>query len=152
MDALPQPPRKARVPWGTPKPLCACGCEGRVPRHSQKYLRGHKHRARRVSCACGCGAQFRPRRIRGGWQRYATLACVPSSLRAEVCRRGRRTYAYRCRARRFDAEIKQLQGRTLTREDLYAIFARIERRAYNSGFNAGKHGRTPVVPLLEDVA
>lgn len=92
-------------------------------------------------CACGCGNRVKFRRCR-----YASHACVPKSLRAENCRRGRATYAYRCRMRIFNAEVAALNGRSVTREDLLAVFMRIYTRAYNSGFRTGQRGGIPALP------
>lgn len=73
-------------------------------------------------CACGCGQPVKTRR-----NRWATPGCVPRSERATWCRKGRKTHAYRRRARIFQQELAQL-GPRFTREDLLVVFQRIYKR------------------------
>lgn len=91
-------------------------------------------------CACGCG-----RRVRSAKNLWATLACVPRSVRAAGARKGRRNFAYRKRRELFSRELADLQGRTLTREALLDAFKRIYTRGYNSGYQAGLHKATPAI-------
>jgi hypothetical protein len=97
-------------------------------------------------CEAGCGRRVKRRwRVKGTKTRFCSPACVPSSLRADNCRAGRATYAYRYRAKRYQAELQRIQGRRLTTEDLLAIFARIERHGYVSGFQAGSKRAKPAI-------
>lgn len=86
-------------------------------------------------CQCGCGRVVKSRRAAAKW---ASQACVPRSVRAANCRKGRRTYAYRRRALAFKADLDRVVGRSLTREDLLAVLQAVYKRAYNTGFQAGK--------------
>ncbi len=85
-------------------------------------------------CACGCGrAVSNPRR-----NTWATPQCVPSWKRAENCRKGRKTYAYRRRAqlyrdlivRHVDQEAARNRGR-ITREMLLALCQAVADRVWD---------------------
>jgi len=84
-------------------------------------------------CACGCGE-----RVKGWRNRYASPECVPSSLRADNCRRGRKTFAYRRRAILFRAELERLtgEGRKVNTEDLLTSFHSVYKRGYVNGYHA----------------
>lgn len=88
-------------------------------------------------CACGCRQRVKSRDCR-----FASPQCVPRSLRADNCRRGRRTFAYRRRALAFRDDLARLTagGRRITREDLLVAFHRVYRRGYNSGFRVAQRG------------
>lgn len=77
-------------------------------------------------------------RVKGAHNKYCCAACVPRALRVANCRQGRRTYAYRRRSLAFKADLERIAGRPLTRGDLLAVFQTVYKRAYNSGFQAGK--------------
>ncbi len=79
-------------------------------------------------------------RVKDPKHTFCSPGCVPRSVRQDNCRRGRKTFAYRRRALSFREDLDRL-GRTPTREDMLAIFQRVYRRAYNSGFQAGRTAR-----------
>jgi hypothetical protein len=79
--------------------------------------------------------------VKGPHNRFCCPEHVPKSVRQENCRRGRATFAFRQRAKRFARELAMLQGRTLTKEALLTVFDRINRRGYNTGYLAGRLAR-----------
>lgn len=101
-------------------------------------------------CACGCQRPLkREWRTKGQPARYATPACIPHTVRVMGARKGRRTYAYRKRDERFRAALAQIEGRRITREQLYDVLADVYRVGYVSGYRAGKYRAQPA---LMDVA
>lgn len=90
-------------------------------------------------CECGCGVLTRGRFVHGHNLRLA------KPNRQLAGHKGRKTYAYRQRARRFAAELAQLQNRSVTKEALLAVFKRIERQAYNSGYQCGLRRFKPAI-------
>lgn len=74
----------------------------------------------RAFCKCGCGQ--RVKHVRCQW---ATPTCVPREFRQANGRASRRVYAYNCRRRLFEAQWQKLKGRTITREDLFAILMEV---------------------------
>jgi hypothetical protein len=92
---------------------------------------GHPHKFKRGSSKplCkACGA-----RCKTFTAKYCSLACVPRQVRADACRKGRQTFAYRRRAAAYREDLSRL-GRTPTREDIVAILHRVYKRAYNTGY------------------
>jgi hypothetical protein len=85
-------------------------------------------------CLCGCG-----RRVKTYRNRWATPQCVPREIRAEACRKGRRTWAYRRRALTFRAAYERhFNGqRVVTREAILTFGAEL----YEKGYAAGQHRR-----------
>lgn len=69
--------------------------------------------------------------------RFCCPQHVPYSVRKANGLKSRAAYAYRERMKRFEREIKALQNRTITREELLAVFKAISNRAYQSGYCAG---------------
>lgn len=98
----------------------------------------------RSLCACGCGQP-----VKGRKNRWATPGCVPRSARAVWAQRSRQAFAYRKRRERFGSIVARLAGRTITREDLFEVLRQVDRRGYNSGYQAGVHR---AIPALEESA
>jgi hypothetical protein len=57
---------------------------------------------------------------------------------------GRKTFAYRKRAEKFNSELARL-GPKFTREDLLSSFQRVYVGGYQSGFNAGRFNRQKAI-------
>lgn len=85
-------------------------------------------------CLCGCGERVKEYR-----HKYASQACVPRSIRADNCRRGRRTWAYRRRALTFREEYARcFDGvRVATKETILSF----GQALYDKGYAAGQHKR-----------
>lgn len=97
----------------------------------------YKRMARPICAHPGC-----KKRVNWPRARYCSCQHVPLSVRQANGRKSRQAYAYKVRMQRFEREIKALRGRTITREDLLAVFKMLSNRAYQSGYTAGvKHGR-----------
>lgn len=84
-----------------------------------------------------CGYPGCTKKCRGPRNKFCSVAHVPKSTRQDNCRRGRATFAYKMRMKRFEREIRLLQGRTITREELLASYQRIHRTSYVAGFKCG---------------
>lgn len=91
----------------------------------------------------GCGKALSKRHLK------TCAAHVPRSVRANAARKSRRTFAYRKRMATFTAEIAQLMGERVTREDLLEVFRRVYVRGYGSGWQACRKGYRS---YCEDVA
>jgi hypothetical protein len=81
-----------------------------------------------------CETCRRPVKRRGC--RWCSPTCVPSSARAIWAQASRRMFSYRRRVTFFRAELNRLQGQTVTRDELYALLDRVERRGYQRGYHA----------------
>lgn len=83
-------------------------------------------------CLCGCN-----RPVKHARNLWATPQCVPTWKRAENCRKGRQTYAYRRRARLYRDLVLQhvdepaaRSGGRITREMLLALCQAVARRIW----------------------
>lgn len=95
-------------------------------RRKQNYIR--------ALCLCGCG-----QRVKHHYNKYASVACVPRSIRADACKKGRRTFAYRRRAVLFQASVDRLtsrEGRRVSKEDLLTVLMDVYRVGYTNGYHA----------------
>jgi len=106
-------------------------------RNTAQYAQ--RRRMSKPFCLCGCR-----RRVKCWHNRYFSTSCITSEQRAEFCRMGRRTFAYRKRAEKFHSELARL-GRTFNREDLLVCFQRLYRSGYESGYNAGRFNRQKAI-------
>lgn len=97
-------------------------------------------------CACGCGQPVTNPRARFLVRHNIRVAKPDRRLAGH---KGRATFAYRCRARLFAREVESLRGRSLTREELLAVFQRIYYRAYNAGYQCGKGRYQPTVRVAD---
>ncbi len=99
-------------------------------------LRHHpdKPRGWRAKCLT-CGARVKHRHAL-----YCSSACVPRSVRADNCRRGRATFAYRRRAVAFRADLARLAGR-VSRGELLAVLWNVYKRGYNSGWQTATNNQ-----------
>lgn len=75
-------------------------------------------------------------RVKDHSAKYCCVACIPRSVRAAACTKGRKNFAYRRRAATYRNDLDGL-GRTPTREDILAVLQKVYVRAYNAGFQVG---------------
>lgn len=89
----------------------------------------------RALCAAGCG-----RRVKGRKNHWCSPQCVPRSKRAENCRQGRKTFAYRRRAIFFRSVLERLtEGRRrVSTEAILDAFQAAYNRGYQNGYHAGR--------------
>lgn len=86
---------------------------------------------RRVCGYPGCEKLCRP-----GRYRFCSRQHVPREERIKGAKKAGLAFAFKSRRTRFARELQALKGRTLTQEQLLAVFQAIDYRAYNSGYMA----------------
>ena len=86
-------------------------------------------------------------RVKDSRKRWCCREHVPDEVRRAAGQKGRATFAYNCRVRLFRAELAQLTGRRLTREDLLVVFARI----YQKGRTANRQIVYQLRQQIEDL-
>ena len=77
-------------------------------------------------------------RVKGRNNRFCSPQCVPRAIRADNCRRGRKTYAYRRRAVMLKRFLDRVSGRTITREVLCDLLWEFGKVRYQAGFQVGR--------------
>lgn len=86
-------------------------------------------------CLCGC-----PRRVRRHHNKYATQACVPTVLRSEGAKNGRRAFRLKRRAVLFrdivERATRAAGGHRLSVTDLFDCIAEGYDRGYGNGYHA----------------
>jgi hypothetical protein len=85
-----------------------------------------------------CGKPVKKRwRLKGVPTRFCSNACVPRQIRADGGRRGRVRWMIDHRIGRFRAQLKRIQALPrVTGEELVAVFAEIDRKAWLNGYSA----------------
>jgi hypothetical protein len=76
-------------------------------------------------------------RVKGRDNRYCSPMCVPRSLRAAACQKGRKTYAYRRRAILLKRYLDRLDKR-ITREELCTVLWEFGKERYCAGYHVGR--------------